>query len=659
MSAPSTDPSQQPVVATTPSTATGAAVTEQPQQPPVAQIAAAGQYGHYQGYGDMYTMSHDPQTSANWAAGNYTYNYYAAGGWGAGYSAVGMGYGVYGGAVGGAASALQFAGMVEDDPEDTEIPQCHLHTKPVLDCKLCRKYKGNLQYHARRAILAQAVKPQEEKKHMVEMNNTTHFNVNNLLHNSILGSEYYKSLYQIKTFNEVVDEIYEYAKDAEPYCAGSSRAPSTLFCCLFKLMTMRLSERQMMQLLDHDDSPYIRCTGFLYLRYTCPPEKLWVWYESHFLDDEMFTPGADKNKTMTTMGEYIESLITEDKYFNTVLPRLPQRIRTDYGVQLTPMKEHRSRKQRNKQQIDRFVKGAPVLCCSNGDWLESELVDIVEPHKGKVSAICQLEEQEEIDLGLVILKERDSSPSPSVQRPKRKKHKRKHRKEGEVDGEGRDKERSGKRNRDRHNKDDPAGSVAEANEGSGAGLSGGESPGGRGGGEVEQRRSKRKASSDEDDDDDEESRNKRVVNEYRRHQRDKAAASGKDYARRPTSYKSSLSLKAESGTMLPRRNKSPSPPTKDSRGSDRSDGKPGGGPRGGVGGGNRGNQGDSPSPSNQGERGESEEESKLRERQERLAQLKEQYKTSKTSSSTHRSSDFGLEGPDRLRLGGGRSGGGR
>ena len=31
-------------------------------------------------------------------------------------------------------------------------------------------------------------------------------------------------------------------------------------------------------LLDHGDSPFIRCTGFVYLRYTCPFEDLAQWY---------------------------------------------------------------------------------------------------------------------------------------------------------------------------------------------------------------------------------------------------------------------------------------------------------------------------------------------------------------------------------------------
>lgn len=37
---------------------------------------------------------------------------------------------------------------------------------------------------------------------------------------------------------------------SEPYCAGNSRAPSTLFCCLYKFFTMRLSERQVSRIIS-------------------------------------------------------------------------------------------------------------------------------------------------------------------------------------------------------------------------------------------------------------------------------------------------------------------------------------------------------------------------------------------------------------------------
>ena len=40
--------------------------------------------------------------------------------------------------------------------------------------------------------------------------------------------------------------------------AGNARGPSTAFCLLFKFFTMKLTEKQIVDLLDHADSPYIR-----------------------------------------------------------------------------------------------------------------------------------------------------------------------------------------------------------------------------------------------------------------------------------------------------------------------------------------------------------------------------------------------------------------
>ena len=130
----------------------------------------------------------------------------------------------------------------------------------------------------------------------------------------------------LKTFHEVVDEIYKevtyvgasvlpavgplcphrarfwsgdavYHCLAEPWSAGTSRLASTAFCLLYKLFTMNVTRNQMFALLNHKDSPYIRCLGFLHLRYTAPPEDLWDWMEPYLDDMEVFAPGADGVKT--------------------------------------------------------------------------------------------------------------------------------------------------------------------------------------------------------------------------------------------------------------------------------------------------------------------------------------------------------------------------
>ncbi|XP_065093105.1 pre-mRNA-splicing factor 38B-like isoform X2 [Ochlerotatus camptorhynchus] len=135
--------------------------------------------------------------------------------------------------------------------------------------------------------------------------NESTMNLNPLILANIQGSSYFKvSLFKLKTYHEVVDEIYYQVKHLEPWERGSRKTSgqtgmcggvrgvgaggivSTAFCLLYKLYTLRLTRKQVNGLLTHGDSPYIRALGFMYLRFTQPPGDLYDWYESYLLDEE-------------------------------------------------------------------------------------------------------------------------------------------------------------------------------------------------------------------------------------------------------------------------------------------------------------------------------------------------------------------------------------
>ena len=78
---------------------------------------------------------------------------------------------------------------------------------------------------------------------------------------NILSSDYFKELYRLKTYHEVIDEIYNQVDHVEPWMTGNCRGPSTAFCLLYKFFTMKLTVKQMHGLLKHTDSPYIRCVS--------------------------------------------------------------------------------------------------------------------------------------------------------------------------------------------------------------------------------------------------------------------------------------------------------------------------------------------------------------------------------------------------------------
>src|SRR6202007_3305982 len=75
--------------------------------------------------------------------------------------------------------------------------------------------------------------------------NTSNYNINNLLYNNILENEYFKALYQLRTYHEVIDEIYRSVEHVEPWQTGTSRFPSTSFCLMVKFMLMKLTVKQM------------------------------------------------------------------------------------------------------------------------------------------------------------------------------------------------------------------------------------------------------------------------------------------------------------------------------------------------------------------------------------------------------------------------------
>lgn len=153
---------------------------------------------------------------------------------------------------------------------------------------------------------------------------------------NILSSDYFKELYRLKTYHEVIDEIYNQVDHVEPWMTGNCRGPSTAFCLLYKFFTMKLTVKQMHGLLKHPDSPYIRAVGFLYLRYAGDPKTLWNWFEPYVKDEEEFSPGSTGR--MTTMGAYVRDLLLGQYYFDTLFPRIPVPIMRQIVANLEKMK---------------------------------------------------------------------------------------------------------------------------------------------------------------------------------------------------------------------------------------------------------------------------------------------------------------------------------
>lgn len=180
--------------------------------------------------------------------------------------------------------------------------------------------------------------------------NTSNFNINTLLFDNIMTNDYFKALYNVHTYHEVLTEAQRSLKHVEPWQTGTSRLPSSAYCLLVKFLLMRLTIKQMNGILGMHGYPLVRAVGLLYLRYTAPPTDLWKWFEPLIEDDEDIRPASDKSIHMT-IGAYCIKLLTEMQYYGTTLPRIPVLIERKLKVLLLLLDEKKRRRVANRKLV--------------------------------------------------------------------------------------------------------------------------------------------------------------------------------------------------------------------------------------------------------------------------------------------------------------------
>lgn len=151
-------------------------------------------------------------------------------------------------------------------------------------------------------------------------------NLDNILHLNILQSPYFKDLFLLKTYHEVLEEVKNKVHFIGPWVPGHAKTPSTAFVLLFKLFTMKLTVKQLTGMLNSPLWSY-RGLAFLYLRLNCPPKQLWQWYEP-YLEDEDEMCIYVKNPPVQTK-QFLRRLLKEHKYEETLFPRIPVPIQKD------------------------------------------------------------------------------------------------------------------------------------------------------------------------------------------------------------------------------------------------------------------------------------------------------------------------------------------
>jgi len=210
-------------------------------------------------------------------------------------------------------------------------------------------------------------------------------NLNHLLLTNIQSSQYFKvKLYTLKTYHEVIDEIYYQVAHLEPWEKGSRKTSgqtgmcggvrgvgaggivSTAFCCLYKLFTLRLTRKQLNGLLNNCDSPYIRGLGFMYIRYTQPPTDHWTWFEP-YLDDEEEVVVRSGGGQSTSIGAVVRHLLTKLEWHATLFPRVPVPVQRATEAKLAERDQKKRDEHRARNTGGNYGGGNQNSYSNNGD----------------------------------------------------------------------------------------------------------------------------------------------------------------------------------------------------------------------------------------------------------------------------------------------------
>lgn len=298
-------------------------------------------------------------------------------------------------------------------PDDQRAPQlappCHLHRKMKETCKFCQRFKQQARAEGARAhtqVCEAAPGPLESE--VAEVCNTETFNFTPILRMQICRSTYFKTLLA-KSLDDILDDIHTFVDHIEPYQDHSLTDPSTLFCCVYRLLMRRLTRDELRGFLQRERSPYIRAAGFLYIRYGWDCNDVWQVCEEYLFDTEEFRPraSAELRKCTTTIGGWLESLLVDERYYGTTLPRMAHALKKEMALTLMQVKSLRAVYQANAEHLHAFHKGALVDVLLRDRWAAGEIVALRDEQPHRLRCVVLVEGRNvKTSLGMLRLRER-------------------------------------------------------------------------------------------------------------------------------------------------------------------------------------------------------------------------------------------------------------
>lgn len=120
---------------------------------------------------------------------------------------------------------------------------------------------------------------------------------------------------------------------------GGSRMPTKFLCCLCKLLQLQPEKDIIEEFISQDDFKYIRVLGATYLRLVGNPIDIYHYLEPLLLDwRKIRFQKPDGKYIITHVDEIIDDLLTKERVFDVILPRIPTRMHLVEQGKLAPRK---------------------------------------------------------------------------------------------------------------------------------------------------------------------------------------------------------------------------------------------------------------------------------------------------------------------------------
>jgi len=161
------------------------------------------------------------------------------------------------------------------------------------------------------------------------------FLVETVIRNRIYESGYWKEHCFALTAESLIDKAIELRYIGGVY--GNQR-PTEFMCLLLKLLQIQPEKEILVEYLQADDFKYLRALAALYIRMTFRAAEVYELLEPLLKDFGKLRLRNMAGYTLTFIDEFVDSLLTEERVCDIILPRMAKRRILEENGELGPRK---------------------------------------------------------------------------------------------------------------------------------------------------------------------------------------------------------------------------------------------------------------------------------------------------------------------------------